>query len=1024
MTDYCSNCMKPLKGAAKCPYCGFQGDVHSVLNHLQPGTMLADRYLIGKVIGQGGFGITYIGMDTRLDLRVAVKEYYPSGCANRYVGFSDDVTVNGQRQTEFFQKGKERFLDEAKALAEFHGHAGIVDVRDYFEANQTAYIVMEYLEGQNLNTRLKEAPVFPVIGPAVFSVSKILDLMHPIFDALETIHAAHIIHRDISPDNLMLLEDGTLKLLDFGAAREVDFNDPKSMSVVLKNGYAPPEQYRPKGELGPWTDVYALCATIYKCTTGITPVNSLERESRDELEWPSQKHVAITAKQEAALKKGMAVRREDRFQSVAELREAFFEPQADRQDGHIQGQSYENQASVIKNRNIQVKIHEKKMQWMLWILWLLPAVFLVSVAFLVLIGSRSRPADENRKTVGSTQSSIADDMENPRSFYDENTMYYITMQADERMSAKEFSEGAEIIKGRLDQLAGQEAYAMQVHDDKIEFAMPKTCFGDISVEKALKCYISRSIELFAFSSTSADMERFRISRGDIESVELLNGSIKGVNASQYGYDGETYPYLQIILSDQCAREHRSQIEEWGDSFVFAQDMGRHGQNFYYYTFPKGDGKTFFVINDDGERYNQMVAYNLSREPLSDPFSFVITVNDVAWENVNSIDTSGKNQCNADELKEDTVSVVYTAYSADEWTDGQWMDVKKILKERLDALDQPYAFGIQAQDAWEAAENSVNVVIRTGTEHMGEPVMYWLAAGSGDIRLRSGLDEYSIRGKTMIGELNSKTGNGQSFDISLAIGNYSLENKGSASELAKFTKYMLKKKQNVLTLFWDDMPFCSAEMEEPVTDGVVHFDQLCTAKAQDAAWMVNLLKTACKGAEYPRSLSFKRYQFDWYPDGKQGDEKQFAVFYPQEEELKSKIQKTAPDADISFSKYTVYVYLHLNADEMLAKQAASLTKKIYKEFSFEDCAYQYLRVYFIDEDYEEDEIEMATVLFTKKRTYEVNQYMAYEGKVNLAGYFQNGRLKRYEDAFRDRIQKDRFYAKMEADWHIGEEQPAR
>lgn len=312
MNDFCMECMQPLERRDICPYCGFDGNYKVVPHQLAPGTILEERYLVGSAIGQGGFGITYIGRDLRLNMRIAIKEYYPNGYANRNVQASSNITISNKNQVEFIEEGKCRFLNEARTLAEFHEEPGVVDVRDFFEANNTAYIIMEYLEGNDLRLLLKEK---------IFSADEIFDLMQPIMNTLEKIHVKNMIHRDISPDNIMLLKDGTLKLMDFGAARIVDYSDQKSVSVVLKSGYAPEEQYRPKGEQGPWTDIYALCATIYRCITGVTPDDSLQRVYADELKWPSELGIAIGVNQEAALKKGLAIKQQDRFQSISELKQ-------------------------------------------------------------------------------------------------------------------------------------------------------------------------------------------------------------------------------------------------------------------------------------------------------------------------------------------------------------------------------------------------------------------------------------------------------------------------------------------------------------------------------------------------------------------------------------------------------------------------------------------------------------------------------------------------------------------------------
>ena len=304
---YCMKCMRPTGGTEVCPYCGYAGEGEHKSHVLKPGTILKEQYMLGEPLGQGGFGITYIGRDINLDIRVAVKEYFPNGYAVRNVEASDAITITDERLRLDVQKGKDSFLREARTLARFRGTPGIVEVLNFFEANDTAYIVMEYLEGETLGQRLKEK---------LFTADEIFRRMEPVLTTLEKVHRQGVVHRDISPDNIMMLLNGSLKLMDFGAARLMNYGDQRSVSVMLKAGYAPEEQYRTKGEQGPWTDIYALCATIYKCITGITPDDALDRMTEDEVKWPSEMGFAISLRQEAVLKKGMAIRQKDRFQSI------------------------------------------------------------------------------------------------------------------------------------------------------------------------------------------------------------------------------------------------------------------------------------------------------------------------------------------------------------------------------------------------------------------------------------------------------------------------------------------------------------------------------------------------------------------------------------------------------------------------------------------------------------------------------------------------------------------------------------
>jgi serine/threonine protein kinase len=302
--------MREKGDAQTCPHCHVTHLTSGAPHHLVPGSTIGRRYVVGKVLGEGGFGITYIGLDNILRIPVAVKEYFPHGWSHRDNATSRVIPSSSSGSVAFFQKGKDRFLLEARSMARFFREPGIVDVRDFFEENNTAYIVMEYLDGVDLRHYLRQN--------GVMAPEQAFDMLRPAMLTLEKIHKAGLIHRDISPDNIMYLTDGSLKLMDFGAAR--DFEDEnRSMSVMLKPGYAPEEQYRKKGEQGPWTDVYALCATLYRCITGKTPTEATDRTYEDDLMRPSKLGVAISPALENVLMYGLAVRKADRCQSMTEL---------------------------------------------------------------------------------------------------------------------------------------------------------------------------------------------------------------------------------------------------------------------------------------------------------------------------------------------------------------------------------------------------------------------------------------------------------------------------------------------------------------------------------------------------------------------------------------------------------------------------------------------------------------------------------------------------------------------------------
>ncbi len=242
-------------------------------NALPVGTRLAEFEILG-LIGEGGFGIVYLAYDTQLRRNVALKEYMPASLASRH-GHSE-VTVRSERHEEAFVAGLKSFVNEARMLAQFD-HPALVKVHRFWEANSTAYMVMPYYEGTTLKDALRQMPAPP-------SEALLLNLLGPLVDALGALHRAQCFHRDISPDNIIILKDsGRPVLLDFGAARQIIGDLTQALTVILKTGYAPVEQYAQVVSLnqGPWTDVYALAATIYCAIRGTTPPASVGRIVND-----------------------------------------------------------------------------------------------------------------------------------------------------------------------------------------------------------------------------------------------------------------------------------------------------------------------------------------------------------------------------------------------------------------------------------------------------------------------------------------------------------------------------------------------------------------------------------------------------------------------------------------------------------------------------------------------------------------------------------------------------------------------
>ena len=1120
MEKYCMDCMSPKGENEVCPSCGAKGGGILVPHQLKQGTVLSRRYLVGKAIGQGGFGITYIGRDLRLDMKIAIKEYYPSGYANRNVSVSPDITISNKRQEAFIEDGKRKFLNEARVLAQFNDEPGIVDVRDFFEENSTAYIIMEYLEGQDIRSYLKQE---------LFPAKEILELVKPVMEALEKIHAKGIVHRDISPDNLMLVNQKQLKLMDFGAARLVDFSDQKSVSVVLKAGYAPEEQYRPKGVQGPWTDIYALCATIYKCVTGITPDDALQRGYQDELKWPSELGIEMTAYQEGVLRKGMSVKQEDRYQTVEELRAAFYkkgqagavqsveitanEPEDDRtvyfahgfgagnaesgdtqeekealeeeknsdlQEGEeaerkensnsqeekkIEGEKdngIQEEAGREKNGNIQKqdragkeensnpqeektkkekngiqrekdangervvegkdgtaaegtqkgkasdgKDTDKKDGKIKKRLFSIGSILLLAVvcvgAFCIgRSGEREAIKEEAKKeqegsATGSTE----------KAAYDPDTMYHITLTADEAMSVKEFNEAIEILKGRMDVFAGTGGYQMEVDDDKVQLYIRKTRFADKEIKYTLRCYLTRAINLSLCGVTEdgalVGEESMPLTRANIEKVEIKEGTIEGMDGQKYGIEEDSYRYVEIVLDDEFLEKLSGEMGRWQNEAVLVQDAGSSEACYCPIRWTE-DGKALEVlITDFDGKFIDVAAYNWSNPPLSDSFTFSIDVENIAeWEEAKGED-KGRYQRGAEELRGQTVTILYRSYE-EEISEGEWLDTINAFRKRLDLLEQPYAIGRYVEDG------KTMVAVKTELEHMGLPVMQLIGERRSIIQLQGSLSNRDLSSASISIE---ESGNG-TYQVMVEADSSELEEVKQISELLE------KKGGGNLSVSVNHLPYVQEFVDKAITDGKLVFSELVFSEdkkiTDENVWMAQLLKETLSGSKMPYDFEVERMVFNPDAKGEAADGSQFGCTTSLEaESMEEKVKKIDESIEVSFSAdNSISVFLHLPVDGTLPEKALELVRQIYKESGFVDSVYSGIGFYLADED--NAARERARIFFTKQYNgYSDSEKEIEDGEIYVHGIFTGGRMEQWKDDFKERVSKSKFIKKYTGEY---------
>lgn len=1031
--DYCMHCMKPHSGSGPCPHCSRMAESAPAAHLLRPGTLLGGRYLLGRAIGQGGFGITYIGRDLTLDLRVAVKEFFPFGFASREADGS--VAVIEQERADFVRTGAQRFLREARILARFSTESGVVNVRDCFEANNTAYLVMEYLEGADLRKVLQER---------LFTPDEIFEKMTPLMDALEKIHAEGVIHRDISPDNIMLLPDGTLKLMDFGAARPSAAGAERSQAVMLKRGYAPPEQYIEGDGDGPWTDIYALCATIYKCITGITPEDSLLRAKADPTVWPSAMDISIRTAQENAIKKGMEPDAAHRFRSIGALKRQLalsaddditvYLPKAPAKKEDSAASAPARNDSKPKADGLQKAASPAAASaYGAQNAGALSAKQTLSPAAASIGGAQNTGAPSAKQTLSPAEEPKPTKEESevsggsmpahgphepvppvrgraplphrllifaaalcvlavlgaaalvlsrmPGIFpasstqTEQDDFVYFTLTAQD-MSVSAYQQGLEIVRQRLNILAGEDGYRLSEKDGSVRLGVAQEVFGDLPPVNILKCYVTRPVQIYLIEfsdGTSWNPQRAALDRADLESVVLRSGNVPGAEDAQAGQ------YIELTLTEQAAQRIAGDLSGW-NQICYAQDVD---MNTYMYMdcVPAADGRTFYLVNSDTDpRYNQTLLYNLTHAPLAEAFGVQADLRAV-WEDPSAAAVPGKNQVSAGEITGECVTMFYTTYT-DDVTAGEWLDTQISMKARLDSVGTPYAFGTP-----EGSE--FGIAVRIGTERMSRGLMQYLGQDN-PFSVRAGLGYCSTYSASFAAE------NGA---LLYTPAEYQIE------DLKAMVKDALADGQTLLTLSAGQMPLLQTELRPLPEDGSIRFDALSTFDGADASeqpWLAEMI-CAYSQNQLPNSYYLEQHRFS-------SEEAAFGVHYGQmHAEFEQAVHSVCPGVLVHFSEdeTTAYVHLDLNVDETMVPEAAEKARAIFEAVSFPDTNLSTLILY-MTEDEDDMLKERSRIIFNR-----IAGLYGYDetGYVCASGIMLNGRMDRYKDDLAAIVSTDEFYLSL-------------
>lgn len=638
-----------------------QSEVFSNNKQLVKGTVLNRKYEIEDALGEGGFSITYRVVHRDMRNRLAIKEFYCKEYMYRDVRISNEVQLIDPSEESRRERDLTNFLNEARILADLSSVKGIVRVTDFFEENATAYIVMEMVEGVSLEKELQSG--------LQYAWDDVLRKFLPIAEALTAVHKKGMIHRDIKPDNLLVTHDGSLVLIDFGAA--LHFANEETHSVFLSEGYAPKEQYLRLGRLGAYTDIYALCATMYRCLTGKIPEHSLQRAVFDELKKPSEIGIQLPDAFEAILMKGLAVEPESRWQDMEEFSQAL-------------------------NTLLPKPPRTRKILYSL--IGLVAAFAVMAGAYLF-----THYSELKIRQIASTDGTVE-----------------FCLQAPEGMTADEFAKAVKIVEDRAETFAGKKGYLVERELTDVYFTIPRTKFV-VADQQDLWEVQEILYVLFSFSGRwylhNLDFSEYRVlTPENIVNIELKYGSIPIVSSlgEKYFFSGtidwsekENY-YLTIEFDDETALFLSEILSQEG--FAFAPVPHVNDAIYARNWVSKGDGKTaYYPIGPSAcKAIAETMLRILSTDHFSDSFEITWEEGDnITWE---AASNGNGLQQNVDEINGPTVELLHNVVREKEAA-----TMIEFCKTQLNTLEIPYAVG--------KAQN--NIHIRIPSDRINDLIVYSL-----------------------------------------------------------------------------------------------------------------------------------------------------------------------------------------------------------------------------------------------------------------------------------------------------------
>lgn len=593
---------------------------------------------------------------------------------------------------------------------------------------------------------------------------------------------------------------------------------------------------------------------------------------------------------------------------------------------------------------------------------------------------------------------------------------HIVLRANEKMTVREFTEATELLKARLDIFAGEDPYQMTLDGDTVDLFLPDGRFADGGLEYTLRCYLSRATELYALQVFTDRLEQENdwvgtfgivpVSREELERVTVQYGAVSGADPetlAKLGIEGDSYTYVALVLTSECAQRLEEASEAWENGFCFSQDMG-NSPWYSFYTVPGNDNRTFYLINSDQTPYfSELLAFNLTHPALPYHFQYSLDLNETTeWERVEEASgQAGRNQCNAEDLTGQTVTFVLKCYE-DKYTAGEWYDLNAALKDRLDALEIPYAFSLNISDGYTYA------TVRCPLRHMGIPII--ASIGETSFTLQAGLTERSLYQAALV----HRTGPGAS----------SLELEGTGSDVSKLTEVSqaaMDDGDGVIYLKLGKTRVLQTMVDAVIEDGTIAFDRLCfngNAKVtEETDWLLGFLDIVRNGNPLRKSFRFASLQYNPDEAGKLPGAANFEIVHQNELHILESIQAVCPDGKVYTGNDlgTIYVLLHLEINDQLPEKSIEIAERIYNAFDFASSSFDAVTLYLVDED--NLTMERARLFFDK--SYNSYSSDTSEGYVYARGIFCGGRLEPYKDLMRSAVENSAFlkglYHPDKSDW---------